>query len=81
MKVASSPGHSHVFNVARRKEGRPGRRNHVSAIAQSLCTQSIEPYPNREKLCLKESAGVIFAHLASARLHLTSNTRDNVDRD
>ena len=31
--VASSPRHSNVFNVARRKEGGPGRRNHVSAIA------------------------------------------------
>ena len=45
--LASSPGHSHFFNVARRKEGEPGRRNHVSAIAQWLRTQSIEPYPNR----------------------------------
>ena len=48
-----APGHSHVFNVARRKEGRPGKRNHVSAIAQSLCTPSIEPYPNREKRCFE----------------------------
>jgi hypothetical protein len=34
------------FKVARRKERRPGRRNHVRAIAQSLCTQRIEPYTN-----------------------------------
>ena len=27
--VASSPGHSHLFNVARRKGGGPGTRRHV----------------------------------------------------
>ena len=27
--VASSPGHSHLFNVARRKGGGPGTRSHV----------------------------------------------------
>ena len=27
--VASSPGHSHVFNVTRRKGGGPGTRSHV----------------------------------------------------
>ena len=27
--VASSPGHSHVFNVIRRKTGGPGTRLHV----------------------------------------------------
>jgi hypothetical protein len=31
--LASSPGHSHFFNVTRRREGRPGRRNHMSVIA------------------------------------------------
>jgi hypothetical protein len=31
--VASSPGHSHVFNVTRRKGGEPGTRSHVSDVA------------------------------------------------
>jgi hypothetical protein len=41
VSIASSPGHSHIFNVARRKEGRPGSRNHVSAIVQLLFSQVI----------------------------------------
>jgi hypothetical protein len=30
--VASFPGHSPFFNVARRKEGEPGKRNHMRDI-------------------------------------------------
>ncbi len=30
--VASSPGHSHFFNVTRRREGEPGTRNHVRDV-------------------------------------------------
>ena len=30
--LASSPGHSHLFNVARRKAGRPGTRSHVRDV-------------------------------------------------
>ena len=76
--VALSLGHSHFFNVTCRGEGSPGRRNHVSMIAQSLCTQKIEPYPNCTdstngsispfgSLCywfrrVTESTGVVYSH-------------------
>ena len=47
--VASSPGSSQIFNVEHRKMGGPGRRNHMSVIAQSLSTESIESYLNYKK--------------------------------
>ena len=47
--VASSPGSSQIFNVEHRKTGGPGRRNHMSVIAQSLSTESIESYLNYKK--------------------------------
>ena len=38
--VASSPGHSHVFNVTRRKGGGPGARAHVSDVAPGTNLES-----------------------------------------
>ena len=43
--VASSPGHSHLFNVTRRKGRRPGIRNHVSE-------PSVEGWWKGEKSCV-----------------------------
>ena len=34
--VASSPGHSHIFNVSHRKGGGPGARAHVSDVAPGI---------------------------------------------
>ena len=43
--VALSPGSSQFFNAMRRKTGEPGRRSHVSAIAQPLCTVEYRTVP------------------------------------
>ena len=36
-----------AFQCCTLKAGGSGRRNHMSVIAQSPCTESIEPYMNR----------------------------------
>jgi hypothetical protein len=38
--LASSPDHSHVLNVARRKGGRPGTRPHVSDVTPGTNLES-----------------------------------------
>ena len=47
--LASSPGSSQFFNATRRKTGEPGRRNHVSAIVQPLCTVKHRTVPEPYK--------------------------------
>ena len=36
LKVASSPSHSHVFNVTRRKGGEPGTRHHARDVRDRI---------------------------------------------